>query len=142
MAWLYLILAGAFEIGWLITLKYAVERPWYGPLGLVNWLFVLALAISVVSMVLLALAIHDTPTSTGIPVGTAYAVWTGIGALGVAVLGMLLFQEPRHALRLAFIGLIVVGIVGLEFTSKEAAAPRQAAPENESKTKPLDGGEQ
>ena len=104
MSWYLLLLAGLFEVGWVIGLEYSngLSRP----------LPTLATVVSlVVSMVLLALAVRD------LPVGTAYAVWTGIGAVGSASLGIVLFGEPASAARVAFISVIVVGIVGLHLTS-------------------------
>ena len=104
MAWVYLIVAGLFEITWAIGLKYADGFTKLVPS-----------AITVVGMilrvVLLGLALRE------LPVGTGYAVWTGIGTVGAAILGMILFQEPATALRLGFIALIVVGILGLKFAS-------------------------
>ncbi len=104
MAWLYLFVAGLLEIGWAVGLKYTdgFRRFWPSV-----WT-ILAMA---ASMGLLALAVRT------IPVGTGYAVWTGIGAVGTAVLGIVLFSEPATAARLCFIGVIVVGIVGLKLTS-------------------------
>lgn len=104
MAWALLFLAGLFEIGWAIGLKYTdgFTRPW--PTA---WT-VLAM---IVSVVLLALAVRT------LPIGTAYAVWTGIGAAGTVILGIVLFGEPATALRLACIALIVAGIVGLKILS-------------------------
>jgi quaternary ammonium compound-resistance protein SugE len=101
MAWFYLVIAGLFEIGWAIGLKYAdgFSRP------VPSVLTVVAMALSVV---LLGLALR------ALPVGTAYAVWTGIGTVGTALLGIVLFQEPATALRLVCIGLIVAGIGGLK----------------------------
>jgi quaternary ammonium compound-resistance protein SugE len=104
MAWLVLCVAGLFEIGWAIGLKYTdgFTRLWPS----------LATAgAMIVSLALLGLALKS------LPVGTAYAVWTGVGAVGTAVLGMLLFNEPVQAARLASIGLIVAGIVGLKLVS-------------------------
>jgi quaternary ammonium compound-resistance protein SugE len=100
MSWYLLILAGLFEIGWAIGLEYSegFSKP-VPTLGT-------AVAI-VISMVLLARAVED------LPIGTAYAVWTGIGAVGTASLGVVLFDEPATLARAGFIGLIVVGIVGL-----------------------------
>ncbi|WP_293798196.1 quaternary ammonium compound efflux SMR transporter SugE [uncultured Bosea sp.] len=104
MAWLYLFVAGLFEVGWAIGLKYT-----QGFTRLVPTLFT---GISmVVSLGLLGLALKS------LPVGTAYAVWTGIGTIGTAILGIALLGEPAGALRLACIGLIVVGIVGLKLVS-------------------------
>ncbi len=101
VAWLYLLLAGLAEIGWAIGLKYTegFTRP------LPTVLTVLSMA---VSLGLLGLALKT------LPVGTAYAVWTGIGTVGTALLGIALFGEPATAARLGFIGLIVAGIVGLK----------------------------
>ena len=104
MAWALLVLAGLFEIGWAIGLKYTdgFTRPW--PTA---WT-VLAMVISVV---LLALAVRT------LPIGTAYAVWTGIGAAGTVILGIVLFAEPATALRLFCVALIVGGIVGLKLVT-------------------------
>lgn len=104
MAWLVLFVAGLFEIGWAIGLKYTegFTRLWPS-MGTV-----LAM---VVSVVLLAMAMR------ALPVGTAYAVWTGIGAVGTVILGIMLFGEPATATRLACIGLIVAGIVGLKLVT-------------------------
>jgi len=104
MAWLYLFLAGLFEVGWAIGLKYTDGFSRLLP----SLLTVAAMALS---LALLGLALKD------LPVGTAYAVWTGVGAVGTAALGIYLFNEPATALRLICIGLIVVGIGGLKFAS-------------------------
>jgi quaternary ammonium compound-resistance protein SugE len=104
MSWLLLAIAGLFEVGWAIGLKYTegFTRPLPS---------VLTLAAMVLSVVLLGLALKT------LPVGTAYAVWTGIGAVGTALLGLILFGESAAPLRLASIGLIVAGIVGLKLAS-------------------------
>jgi quaternary ammonium compound-resistance protein SugE len=104
MAWLYLFLAGLFEVGWAIGLKYTE-----GFSRLVPSLWTIAAMI--ISLALLGLALKS------LPVGTAYAVWTGIGAVGTAALGIYLFDEPATAARLASIGLIVAGIVGLKLVT-------------------------
>ena len=104
MPWILLTLAGLFEIGWAIGLKYTDGFTRIVPTALTA-------ASMLVSIVLLGLAVKT------LPMGTAYAIWTGIGTIGTAVLGMLLFQEPATALRLASIGLIVAGIVGLKLVS-------------------------
>ena len=104
MSWILLIIAGVFEVGWAIGLKYT--EGFSRPLPTI-----LTLASMVVSLGLLGLALRD------LPVGTAYAVWTGIGAVGVAILGIILFSEPAHAARLGSIALIVAGIVGLKLVS-------------------------
>ncbi|MBO4247490.1 multidrug efflux SMR transporter [Halomicrobium sp. IBSBa] len=104
MSWYTLVLAGLFEIGWAIGLEYSD--------GLSKPVPTIATGIAlVISMVLLARAVED------LPIGTAYAVWTGIGAVGTASLGIVLFDEPATLLRLGFVGLIVVGIVGLNLVS-------------------------
>lgn len=104
MSWLYLFLAGIFEIGWAIGLKYT-----NGFTRLVPTL--LTAASMVVSLGLLGLALKT------LPVGTAYAVWTGIGTIGTVILGITLLGEPATAIRLGCIGLIMAGIVGLKLAS-------------------------
>jgi quaternary ammonium compound-resistance protein SugE len=104
MAWWLLLLAGLFEIGWAVGLKYTD--------GLTRFWPTVGTGVSLVaSMVLLALAVRH------IPLGTAYAVWTGIGAVGAVVLGIFLFREPASAGRIACLALIVGGIVGLKLLS-------------------------
>jgi quaternary ammonium compound-resistance protein SugE len=106
MAWLYLFVAGLMEIGWAVGLKYTE--------GFTRlWPSVLTGAALVLSMVLLAAAVRT------LPLGTAYAVWTGIGTVGAAVLGVVLFGEQVSAARLVCIGLIVAGLVGLKLTSAD-----------------------
>jgi quaternary ammonium compound-resistance protein SugE len=104
MNWVLLILAGFFEIGWAIGLKYTdgFTRLWPS-----IWTGVAM----VVSLVLLGLAIKS------LPVGTAYAVWVGVGAVGTAILGIVLLGESANALRLISLGLIVAGIVGLKLAT-------------------------
>lgn len=104
MAWTYLLLAGLFEIGWAIGLKYTDGFSRLVP-------SVLTIGAMAISLGLLGLALRT------LPVGTAYAIWTGIGAVGTAALGIYLFSEPATALRVACIGVIVIGIVGLKFAS-------------------------
>ncbi len=104
MDWLILFLAGLFEIGWAIGLKYTDGFSRLVPT-------VLTVIAMVISVVLLGLALRT------LPVGTAYAIWTGIGAVGTAILGIYLFGDPANAARLASIGLIVAGIVGLKLVS-------------------------
>ena len=104
MPWIYLLLAGIFEIGFAIGLKY-IE-------GFTRlWPSVATVVAASISLWLLTQALRT------IPVGTAYAVWTGIGTIGTAILGIALLGEPAGALRLACIGLIVAGIVGLKLVS-------------------------
>lgn len=101
MAWVLLVMAGILEIGWAVGLKYTdgFTRLWPS---------VWTIAAMVVSMYLLALAART------LPIGTAYAVWVGIGAAGAMILGMVLLGEPRSAARIACVGLIVAGVVGLK----------------------------
>jgi quaternary ammonium compound-resistance protein SugE len=101
MAWIFLAVAGLFEIAGAVGIKYTDGFTKLVPSAL-------SIAAMAASMYCLALAVRS------IPIGTGYAVWTGIGAVGVAILGMLLFDEPRTLLRLACILLIVVGILGLK----------------------------
>jgi quaternary ammonium compound-resistance protein SugE len=104
MNWVILVLAGLFEIGWAIGLKYTdgFTRPW-PTLGTV-----VAMAIS---LALLGIAMKS------LPVGTAYAVWVGVGAVGTAILGIVLLGEPANAGRLLSLSLIVAGIVGLKLAT-------------------------
>ncbi len=104
MAWVLLALAGVLEVGWALGLKQTAGFT--RPLPTV-----LTLGAMVLSLALLGLAVRT------LPIGTAYAVWTGIGTIGTAVLGIILFQEPATAARLACIGLIVAGIVGLKLVT-------------------------
>lgn len=106
MAWTYLLIAGVLEIGWAIGLKYSEGWTRLGP-------SVLTLVTMVASLSCLAQAVRV------IPLGTGYAVWTGIGAVGTAILGIVLFSESAAPARLACIGLIVVGILGLKLTSAQ-----------------------
>lgn len=108
MAWLYLMVAGLFECAWAIGLKYTdgFSKP------LATTLTVIAMGIS---FWLLSIAMKT------IPVGTAYAVWTGIGAVGVAIMGMIVFDESKDILRILCLLLIVSGIIGLKLVSKEEA---------------------
>jgi quaternary ammonium compound-resistance protein SugE len=104
MAWVYLVLAGLFEVGWAIGLKYTE--------GFTKlWPTVWTALSMLVSLVLLGLALKT------LPVGTGYAVWTGIGAVGTVILGIVLLGEPATAGRLVCVGLIVAGIVGLKLTA-------------------------
>jgi len=103
MSWLLLFFAGLFEIAWAIGLKYSE--------GFTRlWPSVVTIAALVISFVLLGLSLRQ------LPLGTAYAIWTGIGAMGTVVLGILLFGESVSPLRLMSIGLIVLGIIGLKLS--------------------------
>ena len=106
MAWIILFFAGVSEIGWAVGLKYTEGFTRLVP-------SVLTIASMVVSLGLLGLALKT------LPLGTAYAIWTGIGTVGTALLGIMLFGESASAVRLACIGLIVTGIVGLKLVSPE-----------------------
>jgi quaternary ammonium compound-resistance protein SugE len=106
MAWIILFFAGLSEIGWAIGLKYTDGFTRLVP-------SVLTITCMVVSIGLLGLALKT------LPLGTAYAIWTGIGTIGTALLGIMLFGESASALRLGCIGLIVAGIVGLKLVSVE-----------------------
>ena len=104
MPWILLLLAGLFEVGWAIGLKYTE--------GFTKlWPSVGTIAAMVVSLGLLGLAMKS------LPVGTSYAVWVGVGAVGTALLGIVLLGEPANAGRLVSLGLIVAGIVGLKLAS-------------------------
>jgi quaternary ammonium compound-resistance protein SugE len=104
MSWIYLFIAGIMEIVWAIGIKYteSFTKLWWS-IG--------TIAAMIVSFYFLSKALET------IPVGTGYAIWTGIGAVGTAILGMILFNESREILRLLFIGFIIVGIIGLKFVS-------------------------
>lgn len=104
MSWIILVLAGLLEIGWAIGLKYTE--------GFTRlWPTVGTVVAMVTSIVLLGVAMKS------LPVGTAYAVWVGVGAVGTAILGMVLLGEPSNPGRLISLGLIVAGIIGLKLAS-------------------------
>ncbi|TDR93909.1 quaternary ammonium compound efflux SMR transporter SugE [Enterovirga rhinocerotis] len=104
MTWFILFVAGLFEIGWAIGLKYT--EGFTRPIPTI-----LTLVCMVASVLLLGVALKT------LPVGTGYAVWTGIGTVGTAILGMILFGDPATILRIACIGLILAGIIGLKVVS-------------------------
>ncbi len=104
MHWLILFVAGLFEVAWAIGLKYSEG---FSKL----WPSLFTVVCMIISMGLLAYSVKH------LPVGTAYAVWTGIGAVGTAILGIILFGESKELLRIFFIFLIIIGIVGLKFVS-------------------------
>jgi quaternary ammonium compound-resistance protein SugE len=104
MSWLLLLVAGLLEVGWAIGLKYTEGFTRFWPsVGT-------ALAM-IVSLALLGIAMKS------LPVGTAYAVWVGVGAVGTVILGIVLFGEPAHVARLISVALIVAGIVGLKLSA-------------------------
>ncbi|NEM96858.1 DMT family transporter [Pontibacter burrus] len=106
MAWIYLILAGICEIGWAFGLKYSegFTKPVVS---------VVTVAVMILSFVLLAQAMKE------LPLGTAYGIWTGIGAAGTAILGIVFLNEPRDAIRIVCILMIIAGVVGLKIFSGE-----------------------
>jgi quaternary ammonium compound-resistance protein SugE len=104
MAWLYLFVAGLLEVAWAIGLKYTEGFTRLAP-------SVLTVIAMIASFGMLGLALRT------LPLGTAYAVWTGIGTVGTVILGIFLFQEPTDAPRLICIALIVAGVAGLRFLS-------------------------
>lgn len=104
MPWIYLALAGLFEVVWAVGLKYTegFSRLWPS---------VVTVSAMTASIILLAMAVKT------LPIGTAYAIWTGIGAVGAVLLGIVLFGDSASPLRLVCVGLVVVGMVGLKLTS-------------------------
>lgn len=109
MYWIVLFVAGLFEVAWAIGLKYTEG---FSKL----WASVFTIACMIISMGLLAYAVKH------LPIGTAYAIWTGIGAVGTAILGIILFNESKELVRIFFIFLIVVGIIGLKIFSGQSSA--------------------
>ena len=108
MAWVYLFIAGLFEIGWAVGLKYSTGFTKLQP-------SIITIIAMIASFYFLAIAVKT------IPIGTGYAVWTGIGAVGTAIAGMILFGESKELIRILCILLIIVGIVGLKIFSKTAS---------------------
>lgn len=104
MNWVYLLIAGILEIAWAVGLKYT--EGWSR-----LWPSLITASLMIASFYFLSLAIKE------LPIGTAYAVWTGIGTVGAAIVGMILFEEPRDVVRVACIFLIIAGIAGLKITS-------------------------
>jgi quaternary ammonium compound-resistance protein SugE len=105
MAWIYILIASVFEISWAVGLKYSE-----------GFTQIRATIFTVIAMILSYIFL--SLGAKNLPIGTAYAVWTGIGAVGTAIYGILYFDEPRDILRLSFIFLIVIGIIGLRLTYK------------------------
>jgi quaternary ammonium compound-resistance protein SugE len=104
MSWLLLIVAGLLEVGWAIGLKYTEGFTRF-------WPSVGTVLAMIASLALLGIALKS------LPVGTAYAVWVGIGAVGTVILGIVLFGEPAHLFRLVSVGLILAGIIGLKLAT-------------------------
>ncbi len=104
MPWLILFLAGLFEVGWAVGLKYTdgFTRPWPTTATLISM---------AISLWLLGIAMKS------LPLGTAYAVWVGVGTIGTVILGIVLFDEPANAPRLISVGLILAGIIGLKLAT-------------------------
>jgi quaternary ammonium compound-resistance protein SugE len=105
MAWIYLVIAGMLETGWAVGLKYTdgFRRPVPS---------ILTGVAIIASMYLLSVAART------IPIGTAYSIWVGIGAVGAVILGIILFDEPRDLLRLSFVALLIVALIGLKVTTR------------------------
>lgn len=104
MSWIYLFIAGLFEIGWAVGLKYTEGFTKLWP------------SLATIITMILSFYFLSTAVKT-IPIGTAYAIWTGIGAVGTSILGMILFGESKELIRIFFILLIVIGIIGLKLFS-------------------------
>ncbi len=104
MAWMLLLFAGLLEIGWAVGLKYTEGFRNLGPTAATVGAMVLSIA-------LLGLAMRE------LPLGTAYAIWTGIGTLGTVIIGIMLFGEPANLVRIGCVALIVTGIAGLKLTA-------------------------
>ncbi|MFC4182282.1 quaternary ammonium compound efflux SMR transporter SugE [Saccharococcus thermophilus] len=104
MAWVYLVIAGIFEVVWAVALKYTMGFTRLAP------------SIITVFGALASFYFLSVATKT-LPIGTAYAVWTGIGAMGAIIVGMLFLNEPVNVPRIVFLLFILVGIIGLKFTS-------------------------
>ena len=104
MSWIILVIAGLFEIGWAIGLKYTEGFTRLWP------------SVGTVASMLISVGLRGVAMRV-LPVGTAYAVWTGIGAVGTVILGIVLMGDPANAPRLACVGLILAGIIGLKLTS-------------------------
>lgn len=107
MAWVYLVIAGIFEVVWAMAMKYSegFSRLWPS---------VITVGGMLVSFYFLSLALKS------LPIGSAYAIWTGIGALGTVIFGMVFLGEPRHLMKIVFSVLLVVSIIGLKLSSGEA----------------------
>lgn len=104
MAWIYLIIAGVFEVIWAMALKYSEGFTKLYP--------------SLVTIVGMVISFYFLSLATKVlPIGTAYAIWTGIGALGAVLLGIVLFNEPINMQRMIFVCLLLIGIIGLKVTS-------------------------
>ena len=120
MAWVILLIAGLFEVAWAVGLKYSAGFTRLGP--------------SLFTIVTLALSMFLFGWSVRtLPLGTAYTVWTGIGAIGTVVLGIWLFHEPLTPVRIGCILLILTGIIGLKVSAGETSPPADSAPAESAK---------
>jgi Membrane transporters of cations and cationic drugs len=115
MAWIYLFAAGLLEVAWAIGLKYTEGFTRF-------WPTVITVVLMIGSFFALAQAVN--PKTSPIPIGTGYAIWTGIGAIGTAILGIILFAESASPARLGCLTLVIVGIIGLKFYGGEKELPR------------------
>ena len=120
MQWLFLLLAGACEMVWPLGYKYT------GGFSKHYWAIAGTFGVMIISLGLMALA---TRGPNAIHIGTAYAVWTGIGAAGTVLLGIFLFNEPKDAARLICLSLIIAGVIGLKFLAPPEAKPPTSAPQ-------------
>lgn len=120
IGWLIVVVAGLLEVLWPVFMKKFNDAPTTG--GKVQWFAAMA-ATMCTSFGLLSLAVSK---KFGVPIGTSYAVWTGLGAAGAAAVGIIYFKEPREMLRIACLAMIIIGVVGIKFTHKE---PIEAQPE-------------
>jgi quaternary ammonium compound-resistance protein SugE len=125
IGWIIIALAGLLEVVWPIGIKYSHDFTRWG------WVALTAVALTA-SFLLMGLAVSSR---FGLPVGTAYAVWTGIGAAGAAVLGMILFGEPLTFARVMCLGLVIGGVIGLKLTHREAPSS-QVISQTASQTRP------
>lgn len=108
MSWIYILIASVFEISWAVGLKYSNSFTEFKA-------SIFTAITMILSYIFLALGVKD------LPIGTAYAVWTGIGAVGTAIYGIIFFNEPKELIRIFFIFLIIVGIIGLKLTYRAAS---------------------
>ena len=128
MAWFFLLLAATCEMAWPIGFKYTNGFKIHYP----------AIAATMATM-LLSFWLMSMAVSRGIHIGTAYAVWTGLGAAGTVVLGMWLYKEPHDAVRMACLALIIVGVIGLKFLSPAPQGSTPGAPAA-AQAEPVEGG--
>ena len=133
MGWLIVVVAGLLEVLWPIFMKKFNDAPTTG--GKVQWFAAMAVTMCT-SFGLLSLAVSN---KFGVPIGTSYAVWTGLGAAGAAAVGILYFKESRETLRLVCLAMIIIGVVGIKLTHKEPAELPKPSTEAAA-AKPTDAG--